>query len=99
MTRWPPAISSPQKTTWRRPSGRSISWKRHWVDEHAEKGALYATGRIVVRIGAPPGIARPGIGFARNRPRVNLAMVRAQRFALLRRALSVAIPVFAYICR
>ena len=34
-----------------------------------------------------------------NRRRHGLAIRRAHRFARLTRALSVAIPVFAYICR
>ena len=40
-----------------------------------------------------------GNGRATNRRRHGLAIRRAQRLARLTRALSVAIPVFAYICR
>src|SRR5690606_16559808 len=40
-----------------------------------------------------------GNGRATNRRRHGLAIRRAQRFARLTRALSVAMPVFAYICR
>ena len=45
------------------------------------------------------GTARSCLGFVRNSRKQGLASQRAQRFALWRRALSVAIPVFAYICR
>ena len=45
------------------------------------------------------GIGRSGIGAAVNKWRLGLAMSRAQRFARLTRALSVAMPVLAYICR
>ena len=40
-----------------------------------------------------------GNGRATNKRWHGLAIRRAQRFARLTRALSVAIPVFAYICR
>jgi hypothetical protein len=40
-----------------------------------------------------------GIGFARNILLVCRAIHRADAFAILRRALSVEIPVPAYICR
>ena len=40
-----------------------------------------------------------GNGRATNRRRHGLAISRAQRLARLTRALSVAMPVFAYICR
>jgi hypothetical protein len=40
-----------------------------------------------------------GSGRATNKRRHGRAIRRAQRFARLTRALSVAIPVFAYICR
>ncbi len=46
-----------------------------------------------------PGTCRCGIGFAWNSFRQGTAIQRAQLFAFFRRALSVAIPVFAYICR
>jgi hypothetical protein len=39
------------------------------------------------------------MGFARNNFWHSTAIQRAQRLAFFRRALSVAIPVFAYICR
>jgi hypothetical protein len=39
------------------------------------------------------------MGLAMNRLRQGLASQRAHLLALLRRALSVAIPVLAYICR
>jgi hypothetical protein len=45
------------------------------------------------------GTANSGIGLAWNSLRHGLASQRAQRFAFDRRALSVAIPVFAYIWR
>ena len=45
------------------------------------------------------GMPRSGRGRATNRYRHGLAIRRAHRFARLTRALSVAIPVFAYICR
>src|SRR5690606_6738566 len=44
-------------------------------------------------------LASPGSGRATNRRRHGLAISRAQRFARLTRALSVAMPVLAYICR
>jgi len=40
-----------------------------------------------------------GNGRATNKRRHGLAIRRAHRFARFTRALSVAIPVFAYICR
>lgn len=46
-----------------------------------------------------PGARRSGIGFAWNSFRHGTAIHRAHEFARFRRALSVAIPVFAYICR
>ena len=45
------------------------------------------------------GICRSGIGLARNSRRQIAAVHRAHRLAVLRRALSVAMPVLAYICR
>ena len=45
------------------------------------------------------GITRSGIGRAENSRRHGKAMIRAQRLARLTRALSVAIPVLAYIWR
>ena len=42
---------------------------------------------------------RDGMGLAVNRRRQGLAISRAHRLARVTRALSVAIPVFAYICR
>jgi hypothetical protein len=42
---------------------------------------------------------RPGIGLPANRRRHGIAMSRAQRTDRLTRALSVAMPVLAYICR
>ena len=44
------------------------------------------------------GIQSSARGRAVNRCRHGLAIRRAHRFARLTRALSVAIPVFAYIC-
>src|SRR5260370_28162233 len=46
-----------------------------------------------------PGISSSGIGLAMNRRRQGLASHRAQALALFLRALSVAMPVLAYICR
>jgi hypothetical protein len=45
------------------------------------------------------GIRRSGIGFAWNNRRDDRASQRANSVARLFRALSVEIPVFAYICR
>ena len=45
------------------------------------------------------GIARSGIGLAENRRRHGFASHRAQRLELFLRALSVEMPVLAYICR
>src|SRR5687767_5226762 len=45
------------------------------------------------------GTCRSGIGRAANSRRHGRAIHRAHRFARLTRALSVAMPVFAYICR
>lgn len=45
------------------------------------------------------GMARSGIGLALNSFWQGFASKRDQRFALFLRALSVAIPVLAYICR
>ena len=44
-------------------------------------------------------LASDGIGCATNSRRQGLAMRRAHRFARFTRALSVAMPVLAYICR
>src|SRR5438309_804753 len=49
--------------------------------------------------GSARGACRSGIGLAWNRRRQSGAIRRTQRLALLRRALSVAMPVLAYICR
>ena len=49
--------------------------------------------------GSHTGYVNSGIGFARNTLRVCRAVHRAHAFAFLRRALSVEIPVPAYICR
>jgi hypothetical protein len=46
-----------------------------------------------------PGTLSSGIGLAMNRRRQGLASHRAQVLALFLRALSVAMPVLAYICR
>lgn len=46
-----------------------------------------------------PGAFNPGIGTPWKSLRQGFASQRAQRLALFRRALSVAIPVLAYICR
>ncbi len=45
------------------------------------------------------GTCRSGIGDAENRRRQGAAMIRAQRADRLTRALSVAMPVLAYIWR
>ena len=44
-------------------------------------------------------LGNPGNGRAINRRRHGRAMSRAHRLARFTRALSVAMPVFAYICR
>ena len=46
-----------------------------------------------------PGTCSSGIGLAENNNRQGFAIHRASRFAFFFRALSVEIPVFAYICR
>jgi hypothetical protein len=45
------------------------------------------------------GISRPGIGSPANNRRHGTAIQRAHRADRFTRALSVAMPVFAYICR
>src|SRR5947207_687519 len=49
--------------------------------------------------GLPIGTCNSGMGPATNRRRQGLASHRAQAPALFLRALSVAMPVLAYICR
>ena len=61
--------------------------------EYLEQRAAL-TGRVAAVIGGAA-----GIGEAVKRWRLGLAMSRAHRFARLTRALSVAMPVLAYICR
>jgi hypothetical protein len=55
-------------------------------------------GRLFTR-GSQTGDISSGIGFAWNILRVWQAIQRAQVFAFFRRALSVEMPVPAYICR
>ena len=66
---------------------------------------LQTSGKKVAAVGADRfyrldcGTTKSGIGVPWNRRRQGFASHRAQRLAVLRRALSVAIPVLAYICR
>src|SRR5690349_22227846 len=59
--------------------------------------ALHARG--LVGTIAPPGICNSGMGRARKSPRQARPSQRAHRAERCTRALSVAMPVFAYICR
>ena len=66
------------------------------VSEPVGSGATAAPGNLTA---SGAGIGRSGIGFAVNRRRQGPAIRRAHRLARFTRALSVAMPVFAYICR
>jgi hypothetical protein len=61
-------------------------------DQLLSEQTRYASEAALVSVG-------DGNGRATNKRRHGFAIRRAQRFARLTRALSVAIPVFAYICR
>src|SRR5215475_12173882 len=54
---------------------------------------------LVAGSSGSPGNARSGIGFPRNSRRHAWPIHRAHRAERCTRALSVAMPVFAYICR
>ena len=51
------------------------------------------------KLGRAPGTCNSGIALVRNNRRHGIARSRAHEVARFRRALSVAIPVLAYICR
>jgi hypothetical protein len=58
-----------------------------------------SSSRIARRLGAAAGSTRSGIGAPMNNRRASFAISRARRAERATRALSVAIPVLAYICR
>ena len=79
-----------------------MAWVRRgqciWKLQLAVRGySCDAKTDCLSRVPALCGISKSGIGFAENRTRQGLAINRASQFDLL--ALSVEMPVFAYICR
>jgi hypothetical protein len=72
--------------------GQTVALPPAGVNRDAVNGAGNAAGGYA-------GTCRSGIGRAVNSRRHGLAIMRAQRLARLTRALSVAMPVFAYIWR
>lgn len=87
------------KQAWRRGVMRRIPMRRDPDLPSEQELALFAGVRASAGQAPRVGTDRSGSGFAVNRRRHGLAMRRAHRFARLTRALSVAIPVFAYIWR
>src|SRR5690242_18384572 len=76
-----------------KPSSARCEAKRH------PEMVRRAVGLVVVLRGTLPGALRCGMGRAANSNLQGLASQRADRADQARRALSVAIPVSAYICR
>jgi hypothetical protein len=62
-------------------------------------GRYSAVCSVIVVAGSAPGTCNCGIGVVRKRRRVASPSHRAQRVDRATRALSVAMPVVAYICR